>query len=162
MATAETKKSGARFNVFDVLIILAILACIAAIAVRAYFTANAKDNFTQVRIEFAVLDVSENTAASFHAAHKLYLTETNDEIGVIDEASYAPSVLYAENDAGELVTVNHPRKKDVHGTATVYGIATDDAFMIGGTIAATVGKTVSIYTDEVTATITIISVTPVG
>ncbi len=155
----DTKKSGARFNIFDVIIIFIVLACIAAIIVRAYFTANIKDDFTTAKVEFSVISVSEGTASSFHTSRKIYLSSSGDEIGTIDEVAYAPSEIYALDAAGKPVSASHPDKKDVHGTATLYGIWTDDGFMINGTILALAGKTVNIYTQDVECIMTIISIT---
>ena len=142
----DTKKSGARFNIFDVIIIFIVLACIAAIIVRAYFTANIKDDFTTAKVEFSVISVSENTAASLHPSRKIYLSSGGDEIGALDAA-------------GKPVSASHPDKKDVHGTATLYGIWTDDGFMINGTILALAGKTVNIYTQDVECIMTIVGIT---
>ena len=158
MATTETKKSGARFNIFDVIILFAIIACIAAVAVRAYFTANTTDSFVSAKIEFSVIGVSENTAEAMQVGDKLYLSDNGKEIGTVDASAYTASALYIEDSEGKIVTAAHPAKKDIHGTATLYGIWTEDAFMIGGTVPATVGKTISIYTKGVTCTITITTV----
>jgi len=154
----ETKNSGARFNIFDVIIIFIVLACIAAIIVRAYFTANIKDDFESAKVEFSVISVSENTAASIRQTRKIYLVSGDDEIGVIDEASFAPSEIYALDTAGKPVSASHPDKKDVHGTATLYGIWTDDGFMINGTVPALAGKTINIYTEDVECILTIVSI----
>ena len=110
----DTKKSGARFNIFDVIIIFIVLACIAAIIVRAYFTANIKDDFTTAKVEFSVISVSENTAASLHPSRKIYLSSGGDEIGAIEEVAYVPSEIYALDAAGKPVSASHPDKKDVH------------------------------------------------
>lgn len=158
MATTETKKSGARFNIFDVIILFAIIACIAAVAVRAYFTANTEESFAPAKIEFSVIGVSENTAEAMKIGDKLYLSDNGKEIGVIDTSAYTASALYVEDSEGKIVTAAHPVRKDIHGTATLSGIWTEDAFMIGGIVPATVGKTISIYTKGVTCTITITAV----
>lgn len=100
----DTKKSGARFNIFDVIIIFIVLACIAAIIVRAYFTANIKDDFTTAKVEFSVISVSENTAASLHPSRKIYFSSNGDEIGTIDEVTYGPSEIYALDAAGKPVS----------------------------------------------------------
>ena len=126
----ETKKSGARFNVFDVIIILALLACIAAIVIRAYFTANIENDFTTAKIEFTVKEVSDYTAEALKENTTLYLAAGDDEIGTVDTVTYSPAELYAEDASGVLVPASHPDKKDVRGTATLYGIWTDDGFMI--------------------------------
>ena len=158
--STETKKSGARFNIFDVIIIVALLACIAAVVVRAYFTANIKDDFSTAKIEFTVTGVSQYTASAFHADRKLYLASNDDEIGTVTSASYSSSKFYAEDATGNLVALSHPEKKDIYGTATLYGIWTDDGFMINGTILASAGKTIGIYTQDVECTLTILSSAP--
>ena len=151
----ETKKSGARFNVFDVIIILALLACIAAIVIRAYFTANIENDFTTAKIEFTVKEVSDYTAEALKENTTLYIAAGDDEIGTVDTVTYSPAELYAEDASGVLVPASHPDKKDVRGTATLYGIWTDDGFMINGTVSASVGKTVNVYTQDVACTLTI-------
>lgn len=156
--TNEKKSSDARFNIFDVIIILILLICIAAVSVRAYFTANIRDTFENATIEFTVSGVSKNTAASFHQYRKIYFALTNDEIGSITEVSYGPAKLYAADASGTPIEVDHPDKKDVHGTATFSGIWTDDGFMINGTELATVGKSIHIYTHDVECILTIVSV----
>lgn len=155
----DTKNSGVRFNIFDVIIIFLVLACIAAIVIRAYFTANIKEDFTSATVEFSVIGVSENTAASFHPARKIYLASGDDEIGSIDDVTYGPSAIYAVDSSGKPVSAFHPDKKDVHGTATLYGLWTDDGFMINGTVLALAGKTVSVYTQDVECILTIVSIT---
>lgn len=158
MANTETKKTGARFNIFDVIIILAILACIAALAVRAYFSSNIEESFTDASIAFSVVGISENTAASLKVGDAIFLSDSGREIGIITEATYDAALLQVENAEGQLVTARHPDKKDLHGAATLKGIWTDDAFMIAGVLPATAGKTVNIYTKTVTFTITITSI----
>ena len=157
----ETKKSGAPFNLFDVIIILALVACIAAIIVRAYFTANIKNDFTTAQVEFIVSGVSEYTAQALQeggAGRALYLASGDDEIGTIDTVSCTASEIYAEDAAGALILLPHPDKKDIRGTATLRGIWTDDGFMIDGTVPATVGKSISVYTQDAACSITITAV----
>ena len=87
--SANTKKSGARFNIFDILILLAILASIAAIGVRAYFLASGEENVQTTRVEFVVKGVSEVTAQNFAKQYAtLYLDSTDAEIGAIISATY--------------------------------------------------------------------------
>ena len=88
-----TKKTGARFNIFDILILFAILASIAAIGVRAYFLADGKENVQTTRVEFVVRGVSEVTAQKFAKQYgTLYLDSTDAEIGTIISATYSQSI----------------------------------------------------------------------
>ncbi len=154
-----TKKTGARFNIFDILILFAILASIAAIGVRAYFLADGKENVQTTRVEFVVRGVSEVTAQKFAKQYgTLYLDSTDAEIGTIISATYAAASVEAENANGELVLATHPDKMDIHGYANISGTWTEDGFLIGGTTLASVGKTVTVYTQDATCMITIVSI----
>lgn len=157
--STNTKKSGARFNIFDILIILAILACIAAIGLRAYFLNDIEAKSQSTRIEFVVKGVSSVTAEAFAQQYStLYLSDTDAEIGAIISASYAPSTVEAENADGHLVIANHPNKMDIHGYANVTGVWSEDGFLIGGTVLASVGKTVTVYTQNAVCMITIVNI----
>lgn len=158
MAT-NTKRSGARFNIFDILILLAILACIAAIGVRAYFLASGEEQVQTTRVEFVVQGVSEVTAKNFSKQYsKLYLVDTDAEIGTIISATYSAAKVEAENAEGQLVIANHPEKMDIHGYANISGAWSEDGFLIGGTTLASVGKTVTVYTEDALCMITIVSI----
>ena len=157
--STNTKKSGARFNIFDILIILAILASIAAIGLRAYFLTGSQTQAQTTRIEFVVKGVSSVTAEAFCQQYsKLYLSDTDAEIGTLISATYDNAKLEAEDENGYIVIANHPEKLDIHGYANMSGTWTDDGFLIGGTVLATIGKTVSIYTPNAVCTITIVNV----
>ena len=158
MAT-NTKKSGARFNIFDILILLAILACIAAIGVRAYFLTSGEEQVLTTRVEFVVKGVSEVTAKNFAKQYsKLYLVDTDAEIGTIISATYTAASVEAENAEGQLVIANHPEKMDIHGYANISGLWSEDGFLIGGTTLASIGKTVTVYTEDALCMITIVSI----
>ncbi len=162
MSKTQTKKSGPRFNIFDVLIILAVIACIAAIVLHAYFIKDINENFVLAKVEFTISDISQNTASSFCNVHrKIYLQNGDDEIGTITEATYSPQKMMVEDAEGKLVEVQHPSKKQVTGTASIKGLWTEDGFMINGTILATVGSTVNIYTQDAACTITVVSVSKI-
>ena len=157
--SANTKKSGARFNIFDILILLAILASIAAIGVRVYFLASGEENVQTTRVEFVVKGVSEVTAQNFAKQYAtLYLDSTDAEIGAIISATYTAASVEAENEEGKLVIASHPDKMDIHGYANISGTWSEDGFLVGGTELASVGKTVTVYTQDATCMITIVSI----
>lgn len=160
MATSEKKHSGARFNLFDVILILVIIACIAGIVLHAYFTKDLTKTYSETaKVSISVTGVSEQTAIAFCVnGAPIYLQETDEKLGTIDTAEYAPLMLDLENAEGSLVKAVHPEKKAISATATLIGAWTDDGFLIGGTVLATVGKTLNIYTDGAVCTITITSI----
>ncbi len=159
MATSNTKKTGVRFNIFDVLIILAVLACIAAIGVRAYFLATTEEQMQTARVEFVVKSVSDVTAEAFSKQYStLYLTSTDKEIGTIINAYYSAAVVDAETADGTIVRALHPDKLDIYGFANLSGVWSEDGFLIGGTTLASVGNTVAVYTQDAMCMITIVSI----
>jgi hypothetical protein len=160
MATSEKKRSGARFNLFDVILILVIAACIAGIVLHAYFTKDLTETYSETAVvSIRVTGVSEQTAIAFCEPDAIiYLQENDKMIGSIDEAEYAPLILNLENTEGVLVKAEHPEKKEVTATATLTGTWTDDGFLIGGTTLAAVDKTLKIYTEHAVCEIIITGV----
>lgn len=160
MAKKNKKKSGAKFNIFDVLIILAVIACIGAIIVRAFFIDDNQESRNRATIRFTVENVSDVTAQAVCITGKtLYLQKDDMQVGTITEASASAQKIMAEDANGLLVEALHPDKKQVIGTANLTGTWIEDGFLIGGTYLATVGSTLDIYTEEVSCTITILSIT---
>ena len=160
MASSENKKSGARFNLFDVILILVIVACIAGIVVHAYFTKDLTETYSEIaNISIQVDGVSEVTANAFcKGGATIYDQETDKNIGTVMEASYFAQILELENAEGILVKVEHPEKKSITATVAFTGTWTDDGFLIGGNTLATIGKTLKIYTEDAVCTITITGV----
>ena len=161
MAISEKKRSGARFNLFDVILILVITAGIAGLVLHATFTKDLTETYSDTaKISISVSDISEQTAAAFCVSGApIYLQETDEQIGTLDIGVYTPLMLEIENSEGALVKVKHPEKKSIRATAIFTGAWTDDGFLIGGTTLATIGKTLKIYTDNVVCEITVTGIT---
>lgn len=155
MSTSEKKRSGAHFNLFDVILILVIVACIAGIALHAYFTKDLTETYSETtNISFIVSGVSEETAEAFCKANSsIYEQETDKHVGTLISASYAPLFLDLENTEGLLVKAEHPDKKEITAQASFSGTWTEDGFLIGGTTLAIIGKEMKIYTDSAVCTI---------
>ena len=160
MAKKTKNKSGARFNIFDVLIILALLACVGAIVVRVVFISNVEDVKKNVTIVYKIENISEETAIELCKPNQtVYLQKNNDNVGILESATYTEQIVWMENEAGELVKALHPDKKQItEGKASISGTWKDGDFLIGGTYLATVGDTIDIYTQNVACTITIVSI----
>ena len=161
MATSENKRSGARFNLFDVILILVIIACIAGIVLHAYFTKDLTETYSETaKISIRVTGVSEQTAAAFCVnGAPVYLQENDDLIGTITDAEYAPLIIDLENAEGILVKAEHPVKKEITALLTLTGTWTDDGFLINGTTLASIGKPLKIYTDGAVCEITVTGIT---
>ncbi len=160
MTTPENKRSGARFNLFDVILILVIIACIAGIVLHAYFTKDLAETYSEpAKISFTISGVSEETALAFcKEGASVYDAKTDMKLGTLDAASYTALPLELENSDGMLVQVTHPNKKMITGTASFVGTWTDDGFCVGGTSYITVGQTINIYTDHAVCIITVTAI----
>lgn len=160
MASSEKKKSGARFNLFDVILILVIVACIAGVVIHAYFTKDLTQTYSEnAQVSFRIEGVSEVTAEAFcKIGSAIYDQDTDKNIGTLTAAEYAPLLLDLETAEGVLVKAEHPEKKQITALATLTGTWTDDGFLIGGTTLAAVGKTINIYTENAVCTITVTGV----
>ncbi|MBP3555944.1 MAG: DUF4330 family protein [Clostridia bacterium] len=160
MPISEKKRSGAHFNLFDVILILVIIACITGIALHAYFTKDLTETYSETaNISFVVSGVSEKTADAFCVVGaSLYAQDSDRIIGTLLESSYAPLFLDLENAEGLLVKAKHPDKKEITANASFTGTWTDDGFLIGGTTLAIVGKEMKIYTENAVCTIVFTSV----
>ena len=157
MPISEKKRSGAHFNLFDVILILVIIACITGIALHAYFTKDLTETYSETaNISFVV---SEKTVDAFCVVGaSLYAQDSDRIIGTLLESSYAPLFLDLENAEGLLVKAKHPDKKEITANASFTGTWTDDGFLIGGTTLAIVGKEMKIYTENAVCTIVFTSV----
>ncbi len=160
MSTSENKKTGVRFNLFDVLLILAVIACVAGLVLHAYFTDDLIETYSETaNITLTVTGISERTASAFcRAGATVFLGETNEKIGTLTQASYTAMVVELENTEGILVNAVHPDKKTATATATLTGTWTEDGFLIGGHTLAALGKTLNIYTEDAVCTVTVTGV----
>ncbi len=151
----ETTSQKSGFHVLDAFIFLLVALCIAAIVMRIVQTSVRKEQFETTSVTFSVIDVAEDTAKALHAGSTVYLASNNDKIGSISTVTYGPATLSAKDENGNLVSVAHPTRKTITGTALLTGIWTDDGFLINGTLLASAGATVLIYTNEVECTLTV-------
>lgn len=159
MSKTKQKKAGPKFNIFDVLIILAMIACVSAIIVRAFILDDAMDELRSAEVRFTVENISEGTAEALCTPNRMiYLKNGDIKAGTLKEASYEAQKIWVEDANGKLVEAVHPDKKQVTATAVFGGTWGEDGFLIGGTHLAIVGGTFEIYTQDVTCTITIVSV----
>ncbi len=160
MPTSEKKRSGAHFNLFDVILILVIITCIAGIALHAYFTKDLTETYSETaNISFVVSGVSEKTADAFCVVgSSIYAQDSDRNVGTLIEASYDSLFLDLENAESILVKAEHPDKKEITANANFTGTWTDDGFLIGGTTLAIVGKEMKIYTENAVCTIIFTSV----
>ncbi len=161
MSISENKKTGVRFNLFDVLLILAVIACVAGLVLHAYFTDDLTETYAETaNITLTVTGISEKTASAFcRAGASVYLSETDEKVGQLLDASYDVMIVELENADGVLVNAVHPDKKTATATAVLTGTWTDDGFLIGGHTLAAIGKTLNIYTENAVCTVTLTGVT---
>ena len=159
MSNPTKTKTGAKFNIFDVLIILAVMVCVGTIVFRIFFIGETQEDFRSATVTFKVEGVSEETASAFCIpGRSIYLQNGDLRIGTLSEASYSPLVILTEDAGGKLIEVQHPLKKQVLGQAVVTGYWGEDGFLLGGTYLATVGTTFNIYTKDVACTITVVNI----
>ncbi len=160
MSNTENKKTGVRFNFFDVLLILAVVSCIAGLVLHAYFTEDLSKTYSQeAQITLTVTDISENTAIALcRKDTSVYFEENDALIGTVTWSTYAPMNVELERADGTLVNALHPHKKTAVLTTIMSGTWTDDGFLITGNTLATVGKTLKIYTQDAVCTVTITEV----
>ena len=162
MSKNNQSRSGARFNLFDVILILALIACIGGIVSHVYFISDLNEQQSdRATIAFSVSGVSERTAETFCVTDcAIYSSENDHLLGSLVTAAYTNQALSIEAPDGSLVTVTHPDKMDITGDMSLTGTWSEDGFLIDGITLATVGKTISVYTNGAVCTVTITGVYP--
>ncbi len=160
MPNSENKRSGARFNLFDVLLIFVVVICITGLVLHAYFTRDLTETYSQTaKVSFTVSGVSKETAEAFcRIGATIFSSETDEKLGTVITAAHAPLYLDLETADGHIVKAEHPEKKEIMATAELVGTWNTDGFLIGGTTLAAVGKTINIYTENAICTVTITNV----
>ena len=154
----HTSSDSTKFNVFDILIVVMIIACIAAIGLRFYFISNVDMTSESVSVKFEVVGISDENANEFKDGKKLYLQNSDNEVGRITSISIDQMKVRASDESGALIILDHPDKKTVTGTATFNGKWNEKGFMLGGTQLISLGTVIDLYTDRNQFSMTVIEV----
>ncbi len=133
-----------RFNVADFIVIIAIIAVIAAFALRIYNVLGVKDNTQKISVKFEVTGVSEEYL-TIDEKDKFYFTKDDSYVGFVEEYELFDTVMYAYNDAGELVKAAIPGKKNIVGTMVIECTKAENGFYLGGTTLISEGSTLKLY-----------------
>ena len=158
MGNRHTSSDSTKFNVFDILIVAMIVACIAAIGLRFYFISNVDMTSESVSVKFEIVGISGENADEFKEGKKLYLQNGDDEVGRITSVFTEPMKVRASDESGSLITLDHPDKKTVTGTATLNGKWNEKGFMLNGTQLISLGTVIDLYTDRNQFSLTVIEV----
>lgn len=161
----KTKKFS--INVLDILIIIVILASVAGIAFR--ILSSDKDyspaDMKEYKIGFSVSDIADTTALAIHGSDIVYNVD-GKAIGTViggknDTLSTVAAKYTVLNSEGKYVEVSYPDsgRVDAVGELVCKGISESDGrFILLGEYTVTVGDVISVHTETVDFSITVISI----
>ncbi len=117
MAKDSTNQSRRKFGVVDIVIVVAILAIIISGVLRytldeGVFTRND----VTCGVKFRVTSVRYSTYDMLEENEKVFLSDF-ELLGTLSSLNITPAVFYAENEAGDIISVHYPENTlvDING-----------------------------------------------
>lgn len=164
----NTKRTGRRFNVLDVVIILLLLAAIATIGYRYYQSKKeaAADTQQAVLLTFEIKDIPAGAVKEL-GKDAVYLDASGELLGVLQihkgatdglVLSIRPVQVTVQDEGGNYVTVDSPDASRVSATGTVKCMGRlneDGSFLLNGTTPVTPGQVIAVHTEKVSFTLTV-------
>lgn len=164
----KNKRSVRRGNVLDIAIVLVLVAAIVVVGYRFYQTAAGKgeDDMKNVVMTFRVVEVPEAVAGTVKQNDTFYWDATGEELGLaLDVSSEGESIfevtpckVTTKGENGEDVVVTLPVVNLSGGMLCQGTIGEDGAFLLGGRTPVTPGQQLTVHTEEVTFTLTVMAV----
>lgn len=151
-------KKHLRFSVIDFIIILLVLAGIIGVAVRFDLVGRLFSKTSQVdaEITFIAEAISPAEAAVFTEGTTFY--HQNERFGTLLSASAETALIYAENDAGVLVSYEDETLLDLTGTLSCRVLPTDDGYLLTGNRYIAAGSSFLLQADGIAVTVTVIAI----
>ncbi len=177
MNNAENKSSKKikkpHFNVIDTMIVILLVVAVAGI----YFRYNISDiigknkNLEEYAVSFSIKNMRYTTPNYINVGDKVYFAGSGDLFGELISESENKGVLnitpaseFFVDSSGNVVEAFYPNDEsriNAKGRMLCKGIYTSDGgFCVDGTTYIARGKTVDVYTELVTVTITVTDIEP--
>lgn len=158
----NTKKTGFRINVVDILIVIAVIACIIAVASRTgvaqKFFEPAPDQTAEVRFSISAVDQYVADELQDTVGSNITIDDGGAEFGTLMYAEQKPAAVYIEDSMGVIQKMEHMSLRDVEGTIAVKGATKSDGFYINGETWVGVGKTYLVNTPTQSFSFTVIGI----
>lgn len=174
MKNNEAKvRKGVRFGILDAVIILLIIIAVLGVHFRyniLNFITGAQ-NLEKYTVSYSIKDIRYSTEDYINIGDKVYFAADGEEFGtLINAAENARPIIvtsaskYFTKSNGEIVSVQYPSadsRIDASGQLECMGRdSTSGGFMVNGSTYIAAGQYVDVYTEYVTVTIRIESITP--
>ena len=174
MNKKEDEKKLPRFGVLDAVIIILVIAAVCGIYFRYNImdTIAAKRNIKEYAIEFSIDNINATTTRFIQENDEVRFASDNTRFGTIvkDSQGNSDNVLSITpaseifTDNGQAFQVFYPENTRVNATGVMHceGAYSDNGiFLVNGSRSLASGEKINVYTDEVTVTLSILSITPV-
>jgi len=159
-------KKKKKLNAIDYFIIAAVVLCLAGAALRMALGSDGLSLNSPVVMEdyvvsFKVENIRNSSAAYLQPEQQFYIDATGQYFGKIsDSISVTPARFTIEDAEGNPIEVFAPEngdatRVDVTGTMTVSGYMSENGFLLDGTTALAVNKTLAIRSSYLYVTITV-------
>ena len=167
----QKTKSPHRFRALDAVIILLILTAV----IGVYFRYNLLDAFTKKQdleeytVTFSIENIRHTTPGYFNYGDRVYLADTQEELGVLINASNDSEIVWRRTPASEmvlneeqqLVEFYYPEntRVSVQGRLQCSGTYSEDGgFLLNGSRYLSAGQTLAVQTELVSVEILIQSI----
>ncbi len=159
----KNEKKEHRFNMMDGIVLLFVLICILGLILRIWV--NGKDGdpsaLNEFEVYFSASSILATSESAFVAGDTVWLSDHGRELGTLsDLVSVTPTVVYMENDQGEMVKVTYPEgtRIDVIGVISAQGNMGESGFLLGGTLRLSPGISYVARTEHLDITIKILEI----
>ena len=168
----KSEKRLPRFGVLDAVIIILVIAAVCGIYFRYSImdTLDAKRNIQEYVVEFSIDNINATTTRFIQENDEIRFASDNMRFGTLVKSSQGnsdtvlsvtpSSEMFIDN--GQAFYVFYPEDTRVNATGVIYceGAYSDNGiFLVNGSRAIASGEQIKVYTDEVTVTLSVKSIT---